>query len=266
VQLRRPQPRDAQTLDDLFGVNFDDAEGLKKLPADAVASVQRLALWLPADGRLLWQLGELARAAGDVTTAAAILDGCVTEFGLSDPGLRRRRQQLRAEADALARQAPAAGGGAKLAHEGHAGAAGFKSPRPLARREDSTKLPPIRPDGVNPMPWPLLTQTALDRQFRPTFPKHLRDLDARQVTLTGYMQPIGDELDMNAFLLIEYPVGCWFCETPEATGIVLVELPPGKTVTLSRAPVKVEGVLSLNGTDPENFLFTVKSAKAGAAD
>ena len=53
---------------------------------DAAAVVQQLALWLPADGRLLWQLGEIANATGDVRTAANILDGCVTEFAMKSPG------------------------------------------------------------------------------------------------------------------------------------------------------------------------------------
>src|SRR5262249_44406140 len=63
-------------VDDLFGVTYDGEPGKmadaerKKLPEDAVAVVQQLALWLPADGRLLWQLGELANAFGDVRTAA----------------------------------------------------------------------------------------------------------------------------------------------------------------------------------------------------
>src|SRR5207249_11499746 len=115
VRLRQRQPRDAQELDDLFGVRFVGegnqyepgklaAAQRKQLPSDAAAIVQQLALWLPADGRLLWQLGELANAHGDVRTAAAILDGCVTEFGLGVPELRRRRQQMRAAADALAQQ------------------------------------------------------------------------------------------------------------------------------------------------------------------
>ena len=68
----------------------------KKLPENAVAVVEQLALWLPADGRLLWQLGELANAHGDVATAAAILEGCVTEFALGAPELRKRRQVYRA--------------------------------------------------------------------------------------------------------------------------------------------------------------------------
>lgn len=277
VHLRRRQSKDAQTLDDLFNVAFvgDDGQyhpgqvseaGRKKLPADAVAVVQRLALWLPADGRLLWLLGELANAAGDVPTAAAILDGAVTEFGMTDPELRRHRQMLRTAADALAKQPPAADAG-RASHEQHAGPGTFHSARPLVRRTETLKLPPIRPDGLNPLPWAVLGQTTLDRQFKPTFVKHLRGLDGQRVALTGFMQPIGEAaLEMNAFLLIEYPVGCWFCETPEATGIVLVELPEGKTAALTRSQIKVEGTLSLNATDPENFLYTVKGAKVGEPD
>jgi hypothetical protein len=240
VTLRRGQPRGTQSLDKLF-------DGVP--PADAVALVQQLALWLPADGRLLWQLAELANAHGDLRTAASISDGCVSELGMTDPELRRRRSELRSAADAPA----------KADHTQHVGIA-FRSPRPLARRFDSTRLPPIRPDGVNALPWAVLTATSMDRQSRPTFHKYLRDLDGKRVALTGYLQPLGDELDAGAFLLIEYPVGCWFCEVPEPTGVVLVELPAGKTATLTKSQVKVTGRLTLNGTDPETFLFTVRDA------
>src|SRR5205085_6042095 len=89
----------------------------KKLPEDAAAVAQRLALSLPADGKLLWQLGELAGAHGDVRTAAAIMDGCVTEFGLRSPELRAHRQANRAAADELAKKGD--GGAATAQHEGH---------------------------------------------------------------------------------------------------------------------------------------------------
>ena len=46
--------------------------------------------------------------------------------------------------------------------------------------------------------------------------------------------PTGEELEMSSFMLIEYPVGCWYCEMPEVTGIVLVELPAGKSATFTR--------------------------------
>src|SRR5205814_5422444 len=95
VSKRAKEPRggrDPQAPDDLF-------DG--KPPPDAVAVVQKLALWLPADGRLVWLLAELAHDAGDVRTAANLLDGCVTEFGMGAAELRAHRQKYRAAADAL---------------------------------------------------------------------------------------------------------------------------------------------------------------------
>jgi thioredoxin-like negative regulator of GroEL len=278
VTLRRGQPRDALAIDDLFGTRFVGEKGVytpgtiadaerAKLPGDAVAVVQQLALWLPGDGRLLWQLGELANAYGDVRTAAAILDGCVSELGMGDQELRRRRSILRTAADELAKQAPAGrGGDAQNAHNVHAASLTFRSPRPLARRLDAALLPTVRPDGVNPLPWAVLNATTIDRQAHPTFHKHLRQIDGLKVSLTGFLQPIGDALDSDLFLLIEFPVGCWFCEVPEPTGIVLIELPAGKTAALTRTQVKVTGRLVLNDSDPEHFLYTVRDAVIGQPD
>jgi hypothetical protein len=53
---------------------------------------------------------------------------------------------------------------------------------------------------------------------------------------------------------------------PEVSGIVLVELPDGKTVPFTRSLVKVTGKLSLNAADPENFLYTIKEARVVEAD
>jgi hypothetical protein len=275
VRLRRREAAGAQGLDDLFGVLYrgpgdryepgklDEAER-KKLPADAAALLQQLALWLPADGRLLWQMAELANATGDVPTAAAILDGCVTEFGMRMAELRQHRQLVRAAADELAKSAaPAA---AKMVHEGHVGGAKPRSQRPLVTRLDATALPTINPNGVTPLPWQVLAETSVDRKFKPTFAKYLQELDGKQVELTGYMQPLGDDPDVASFMLIEFPVGCWYCEMPEITAIVLVDLPAGKTKAYTRSPVKVTGKLTLNATDPENFLYTIGQAKVTEAE
>jgi Tfp pilus assembly protein PilF len=271
VQLRRKQANKDEKLDDLFGVHFVDEDGKyhpgrlaaaesKKLPADAVAIVQQLALWLPADGRLLWQLAELANAHGDVKTAASIMDGCVTEFAMSNPELRQHRQVTRAAADELA-QNKVTIDIAKAAHVGHAGSVRMRSSRPLMTKLDASALPPIREDAVNALPWSVIAETALDRKFQPAFATYLKELDGKQITLNGFMQPLGTELEMGAFLLIENPVGCWYCEMPEITGIVLVELPGDKTSIYTRGPVLVEGKLKLNRNDPENFLYTINKAK-----
>lgn len=277
VRLRRREAPGQPGLDDLFSVRYqgpggkytpgkiDEAER-KKLPADAAAVLQQLALWLPADGRLLWQLGELAGATGDVRTAASILDGCVIDFGMRQPELRAHRQLLRAEADEQDRLAAVAGPDARAAHEGHVGGMKPRSRRPLVVQFDAAALPPIDPKGVNPLPWSVLGETALDRQYHPTFAKYLQELNGKQVALEGYVQPLGEDLELASFMLIENPVGCWYCEMPDVTGIVLVQLPRGRTTKYTRGRVKVVGTLRLNANDPEDFLFTVGKATVTDAD
>lgn len=248
VRGRLKAGKDTTSLDDLFG---------GKYPADAAALGQRLALWLPADGRVLWQLGEIANAAGDVRTAANILDGCVTEFGLKSDALRDRRQAFRAAADALE----------KAGEHRKPGAIAFKSARPLARAFDPAKLPAIVPDGVNRLPWPALTETEIGKGFKPAFLKHVESLDGKKVVLTGYMtQSAGRDADVTGFLLTENPIGCWFCEVPSPTQLVSVEPPDGKPAALARGVVKVTGVLKLNRTDPETYVFTLTDAVVAAAD
>jgi hypothetical protein len=273
VRQRLREPAGVLALDDLFGIRYIGPSGKfeagrlvdaerKRLPSDAVALVQQLALWLPADGRLLWQLAELAGAHGDVNTAAAMLEGCVTEFGLRHPDLIAHRQAFRTAAEERSRS----NDDARTAHEGHVAVLKPRSSRPLASRVDLPPLPPVDPKGVNALPWSVIAETTLDRQYRPTFAAYLKELDGKQVELTGFMQPLNNEQEVESFLLIEYPVGCWYCEAPEVTGIMLVELPAGKSRNFTRGQVRVTGRLTLNATDPESFLYVIRSAKVVEAD
>jgi tetratricopeptide (TPR) repeat protein len=275
VKLRAKEEKNAQGLDALFEVQFVGPDGKfeagklapeqrKVLPADAVAQVQQLGVWLPADARLLWQLAELANAHGDVATAAAIMDGCVTEFGLRSPELGAHRKLVRAAAD---ERAANANNPDKSTHEtGHAGSVKTKSSRPLANKIDEAPLPQIDAKGINPLPWSVVTETTVDRHYKPTFPKYLKELDGLKVELSGFMQPLGDDVECGSFLVIEYPVGCWYCEMPEMTAMVLIEMPEGKTRTYTRGQMKVTGKLKLNANDPENFLYILKDANVTGSD
>jgi hypothetical protein len=272
LKLVRLRLAKGQSLDDLFGVRYVTDMGeyepgylaageRSKLPGKAVALAQQLALWLPADATLLWQLAELANVHGDVKNAAAMMDGCVTQFGLNDPELRRHRQLMRAAADQLANNSA----DTKSPHEKkHAGTLAFRSSRPLVSHIDAVALPSISASGVNVLPWELFAQTTIDAKFRPTFPKYLQELAGKQVSLNGFMQPLRD--DLSTFLFIEYPVGCWYCEMPETTGIVYVELPAGKTTTYQRGLVRVIGRLTLNVSDPEDFLYAIRDARVAGVD
>jgi hypothetical protein len=258
-------------LDDLFGVKYLGETGKpdagkiaaterRKLPADDAAIVQQLMLWSPSDGRLLWQLGEIANAHGDVRTASNILDGCVIEFRLASADLRERRAIYMKAAEAIA-QLPDAD------HEKFRGDLRLKSRRPLEKKLDSSILPPINADGINALPWLVLEETAVARPFKPRFAKYLDDLEGKRIALTGFMQPLGAEIsEAAAFLLVEFPIGCWFCEAPETAGIIYVALPQGKSATIKKGLVKVEGVLRLNRNDPEQYLYSIKDARVGEPD
>ncbi|MFO0877350.1 MAG: tetratricopeptide repeat protein [Gemmataceae bacterium] len=268
VRLRLKERPGTSDLDNLFGVRFLGPSGRfepgnlapeerKRLPASAIATVQHLLLWMPEDARLLWLLGELANAHGEVSTAASILEGCTVEYGLRHPDLQAHRKLLR---EVVAREtglAPLA----KKDHEGHAGLFKPRSSRPLLSKAGLAELPPIDPTGINVLAWEVIAETTVDRKVRPTFPPYLRDLDGRQVVLRGYMQPLGENTDLGAFLLVEHPVGCWYCEMPEMASIVLVELPPGQSGRYTRDPLRVRGKLQLNASDPENFLYIVREAR-----
>lgn len=267
-----------QELDDLFGVRYVNEKGAfepgklagaerEKLPADAVALVQQLALWLPSDGRLIWQLAELANAHGDVRIAGEMFEFCVSGLGMAARPLRAHRASVRRLLAEWDQKDPHGLESALLDHKGHAGAIAFKSRRPLPPRKlDPALLPAINKDAVNTLLWPILAETEIDSRFRATFPKHLKELDGLRVSLIGFIQPIGDDLDLSSFLLVEYPTGCWYCEMPDAAGMVLVELVEGATASYTRNIVKVTGELKLNMSDPEGFLFSIRDARVTAAD
>lgn len=270
VTLRRAEQRASRptdTIDDLFGVRYVGPNGqpqagplplAKTLPENALHIVQQLALWLPADGRLLWQLGEIANAHGDVRTAANILDGCVTEFGMKSADLRASRQLYRQAADALLKLPD---------HEQHTSTLKFASPRALTRTFDPALLPPIPPTGTTTLPWIVLGETTIGRRFPPEYLPYLEKLDGRHVQVIGFMRPAGlASPTVQAFLLTETPVGCWFCESPDPTGILAVELAPGETTEIARHAVKVEGILRLNRTDPESYLYELTEARIAVAD
>ena len=127
-----------------------------------------------------------------------------------------------------------------------------------------TALPKISLTGTNTLAWEVISETTVDRQARPTFARYLKELDGKQVVVRGYMQPFGEDTDLGAFLLIENPVGCWFCEKPEVSQIVLVELPEGKAGRFTRDRIRITGKLMLNSSDPENFLYILRDAKIAA--
>ncbi len=254
-----------QKFENLFSLQFQSSEGkylpggidpaqLKTIPKDAIASVQLLALWFPADSLLLMQLAEIANASGDPEVALAMMDGCVTEFGLREGILLEHRRILKEYVQ-----------GRKTAkdekHQDHKNWFVPKSLRPLALDKMELELPPIKTNAVNLLPWLVLAQTQVDRKALAQYPTYLKQLENQKVQIEGHMQPVGEEHESSTFLLLENPVGCWYCEMPSLNGMVLVELKDSKIVRMSRQAQIIKGKLQLRKDDPEKFLFTILEAE-----
>lgn len=274
ARLKAPR---GEGLDALFDVEFVSKDGQHrlgrlnaaeraKLPAKMVALTQRLALSFPNDPKLLWQLGEQVAIYGDLTNAAALLDQCVGEYALADPALRKSRQAIIAVTEG---NAPIPQAKAEQAHTGHGSGARleFRSRKPLIQQPfDANKLASTTPGQPNLIAWPILAETAADpRRFKPTFHPYLQKLADKSVTLTGFLHPLTDDLDCTSFILVEYPIGCWYCTAPDLTGIVFVTMKPGSTARFTRDVLTVTGTWKLNSTDPEEFLFTISDAAVNQA-
>jgi len=247
VSLRAKEKKEADTLDELFP---------GKPPANAVALVQQLCIWLPNDPRLLWQLAELAHADGDVRTAANLMDGAITEFGLRSEKARARRVVFRNEADELAK---------KEDHQFHKGTLKFASTRVFPKLIDESKLPRIDPKGRNALPWATIVETTVGKKFDVKFLPYVNDLNGLKVNLIGFVRPNGSGSEMTEFLVTEFPIGCWFCESPGPTQMVWVELSPNTTFDYMSGAVEIAGTLSLNRLDAERPLLTITGASVKRA-
>ncbi|MFO0813726.1 MAG: tetratricopeptide repeat protein [Gemmatales bacterium] len=270
LKLMHGRRTSGTALDDLFGVHYSKdnghrlgrltAEEQKKLPVDAVAMTQRLALSFPLDARLLWQLGELAAIHGDPATAGQLMDQCVGELGWSDPTLRLARSALLQSIDPKLLPSQQ-----QVQHAGHA--TGLKltmrSKRPLVQQPfDVNRLAAQKPGEPSLLAWPLLAETAVEQSpQRLRFHPYLEKLEGQLVMLTGFLHPLTDDLDCTSFLLVENPIGCWYCTAPDLTGLVFVTMKPGTTARFTRDVITVAGSLKLNRSDPEEFLVNVVQAK-----
>lgn len=93
----------------------------------------------------------------------------------------------------------------------------------------------------------------------PRFTPEIKALESKPLTLTGYVQSLGGGFGKQEYLLSSAPFHCPFCYGGGRASLVRV-------LTKSHLPetdgvVTLTGTLALQGTDPEEFYFTLKNAK-----
>ena len=216
--------------------------GTMPFPITDAVALQELMLSFPADGRLMADASVVALTGGDQQAAVRLLEIATGELGVRDPGVLRKRAEL------LSGRHPA-----------HREPAKARSYRPLAPLAVDVDLPPAE-DGIQPLPW------TVPGASRPgargyQFPEALKSINGKRVRMVGYGQFLGDEPGEAPFLLVEQPFGCWWCERPDLSGQVLVDLAEGEVLVPTRRQLTLEGLLELNATDPERHPIQIRDAK-----
>lgn len=149
-------------------------------------------------------------------------------------------------------------------HESHTKPAAPVS-LPRHRATDPESPVPVDQLGRAQLDWDLLANVRIEGRSR-RLPANLEALDGKTVRLTGFMCPENEMGEMHSFLLLEVPVGCFYCQTIPPAGIVLVELESGRRAPLAFEPVQVTGIWHVNRDDPEDYLYRIEEARLASID
>lgn len=133
------------------------------------------------------------------------------------------------------------------------------------RRPAPSELP-IDGAGRVQLSWDTLAATTVSKRGRPTFSPPLSAAQGKIATLVGYMYPLDEIGDVHQFILLEAPVGCYFCQTPPPTGVVRVMLEGNRRLPIRYEPVKVTGRLAVQTDNPEDFFYSLDDATIASAD
>ncbi|MEM9996659.1 MAG: DUF3299 domain-containing protein [Bacteroidota bacterium] len=102
-------------------------------------------------------------------------------------------------------------------------------------------------------------------QWNPMFPPDVEELDETEVSMTGYMIPLGYEEKQTLFLLSAFPGhGCFFHMPGGPESIIEVRATRG--VAFSYDTITVEGRLQLLRDDPYGLLYRLVDAEYSLGD
>lgn len=137
--------------------------------------------------------------------------------------------------------------------------------QPIHRAIDPKAPLPRDGAGTVLLDWSVLAGTATNK-FPIPFPEALAAVDGNNVSLVGYMAPLTDVGTVREFLLLEMPIGCFFCLAPPPNGIVRVELAAERPLEFGATAVRLIGRLQLNRNAPEDFYFSLVDAVVAPVD
>ena len=124
------------------------------------------------------------------------------------------------------------------------------------------------PGGVS---WRLLETTKLNDRTdpktriiytKPTFPKAVRALSGKRITVAGWMMPLENGIRQKHFVLLAYPPDCPF--HMNALPNQFIEVYASVPVKVSELkPIVVTGTLQLTGQDESGIFYKLRNARPG---
>jgi hypothetical protein len=251
LKFLKGRAKRAKTSEEMDAL-FDTSKGW---PKDSVSLLQQLCYVWPSDAFLLWQLAEATAASGDIRTAARLMEGCVTDLAINSKPARERHKDFQKAVDKLE----------KAEEHAKPSITEFTSVRLLPKKFNAGTLSKVSKEKPNTLPWAALDDTTIGKKFSVSVIDFVKELDGQPVSLSGFIQPIRAD-EFSEFMVTEYAIGCWFCDSPGLTQQVVVQLKDGITTTNTRELVTITGTWKLNTTDPEQPLFTILNAKVKAVE
>ena len=112
-------------------------------------------------------------------------------------------------------------------------------------------------------PWKTLLNVKSEQQrdaHIPRFESKQKNLDGKEITLTGYMYAFEEAPRHMVFMLSYYPVAsCYFCGGAGPESVMEVNMK--KPVKFVGYPITLKGTLRLNATDPERLFYILLQAE-----
>jgi hypothetical protein len=146
----------------------------------------------------------------------------------------------------------------------------------LSLRAESPAPPASTPAAVD---WKMLDRTSAEisngmHNAKISYPADLQALNNKPVAIVGFMTPFEDLSDMTKFLLMPTSGGCFFCNPPSMTQVLMVEqLKDGKKRhDFIGDTIMVTGTLRLYSKDSKHpahlaeFIYALDDAKVEVCD
>jgi hypothetical protein len=146
----------------------------------------------------------------------------------------------------------------------------------LSVQGESPAPAPVKPAVVD---WKMLDRTSAEissgmHNAKISYPADLQALNNKPVTIVGFMTPFEDLSDMTQFLLMPSSGGCFFCNPPSMTQVLMVDQlkDSKKRHDFIGDAIMVTGTLRLYSKDSKHpahlaeFIYALDDAKVEVCD